>query len=451
MFGSISLVHGFLPPVLVVLALASLVLLLQRRSGVWKRQLLIGLPVTAAIVGVAAMLVDGLSLIPYQFPNSYYLWFGLVILGIVVSIVGWRPFGIGRRLLAGTSLVLTVSMAAMLVNAEYQYYPTVSSLFGVHAHEISAQEAQAAQQASDIHDAAQRQQAKAALEQARIALAGGNPEVTTHGATVQVTIPPTKSGFHARPAYIWLPPVWFTEPLRPLPVIELLAGVPGAPSDWTRAAFADKTASAYAQAHDGIAPILVMPDANGSVQADTECVDSPLGQAETYLTVDVPAYLRSTFGAETAPDSMAIGGLSAGGMCATMLALRHPTIYTAFGDYAGLTSPTVDEWVDPEATTNTLFGRSTAAYNAHDPLYLLAHNAYPTMGGWFEVGTADRDPLAAQQTLAPLAQQAGIATTAVEVPGAGHDFDLFAKAFADSLPFLTHRLGLTPAPAPAQA
>ena len=189
-----------------------------------------------------------------------------------------------------------------------------------------------------------------------------------------------------------------------------------------------------------------MPDSNGSDFADTECVDSPLGNAETYLTVDVPAFMRANFGASTAPDSMAVGGLSAGGMCATMLALRHPTLYGAFGDYAGLTSPTVGESVNPQATTRALFGGSTAAYQAHDPLHLLATGTYPGMGGWFEVGTGDGGPLAAQRELVPMAQQAGIDVHAVEVPGAGHTFSLFAQAFADSLPFLSCRLGMTPDP-----
>ena len=60
------------------------------------------------------------------------------------------------------------------------------------------------------------------MEQARIKLAGGNPDVTRQGATIQAKIPATESGFKAREAYIWLPPVWFTQPLRRLPEIRLL-------------------------------------------------------------------------------------------------------------------------------------------------------------------------------------------------------------------------------------
>lgn len=55
----------------------------------------------------------------------------------------------------------------------------------------------------------------------------------------------------------------------------LLHGTPGTPQDWIDGGQAAATADAYAAAHGGRAPILVMPDINGSIDADTECVDSP--------------------------------------------------------------------------------------------------------------------------------------------------------------------------------
>ncbi len=455
MFGSLSLVHGVLPIAIVVLAITSLVLLLAPRNRVWTRQLMIAVPVTVLVTGLVVVLVRAFSLIPYAFPDSFYVWFGLIVLSITLAIAGWRRFGIGRRVISGVALVLTIAMTLTLINGHYAYYPTVKSLFGVDAHHISQQQlaANAAETAAEARAAAaanaqQRAAARAALEQARIKAAGGHPMAAVRGATIQTPIPGAVSGFKARDAYIWLPPAWFTDPMKQLPVIELIAGAPGAPSDWIQGGLADQTASRFAQAHDGVAPIIVMPDSNGSDFTDTECVNSSLGNAETYLTVDVPAYVRTAFDASRAADSMAIGGLSAGGMCATMLALRHPTLYGTFADYAGLTSPTVGESVDPDATTQALFDGSSTAYQQHDPLYLLANNRYPHLAGWFEVGTDDGGPLAAQQTLVPLAQQAGITTQAVEVPGGTHSFALFAQAFADSLPFLSYRLGLTAAPAP---
>jgi S-formylglutathione hydrolase FrmB len=427
---SISLVRGALPPIIVGLGLGSLALSLRFKDTTWRRQLAIGIPVTAALVGIAALLVDGLALIPYQFPNSYYLWVGLTLLSFAFLVIGWRHFRNWRRVVSVLSVALTLSMAVTLINQHYQYYPTVGALVGKNAQDQISPEQLAAQ----------------AAQAAAAAKANDNEPVVMpkHGYTVQVPIPGTVSGFKARDAFIWVPPSWIANPTKPLPVIELIAGVPGSPADWTRGGFADQTAEKFADAHHGVAPIIVMPDANGSGFADTECVNSPRGQAETYLTVDVPAYMAAHYHADVS--KMAIGGLSAGGTCAVVLALRHPTQYTAFGDFAGLTSPTVDEEVAVWDTTQQLFGGSTAAYNAHDPLSLLKPGAYPKLGGWFEAGTADYGPLTAQQTLIPLSQAAGIATCSVEVPGGGHDFSTFAKAFADSLPWMSYRLGLTPMP-----
>jgi S-formylglutathione hydrolase FrmB len=63
------------------------------------------------------------------------------------------------------------------------------------------------------------------------------------------------------------------------------------------------------------------------------------------------------------------------------------------------------------------------------------------------VGSADGQPLAAQQALVPLAHRAGIDTCVKVVAGGQHDFDFWTQAFADSLPWLSWRLNLTPAPA----
>ena len=325
------LVKGAAPVVIVGLSLASLALTLRFADTTWRRQLAIGVPITAALVGIAALLVDGFAIIPYQFPNSYYLWVGLVVLAVVMGAIGWRRFRNWRRVVSVVSVVLTTATAMTLVNQHYQYYPTVGTVLGV-----DAQNQVAADKLEDI-----RQQYNGVLP--------------SHGVTVQVAIPGTVSGFKARHAEVWLPPAWIANRNIHLPVIELLAGVPGGPLDWTRAGFADQTAEKFANAHHGVAPIIVMPDANGSATGDTECVNSKRGQAETYLTVDVPRFVRKTYGAETSPGSMAIAGLSAGGMCSLMLALRHPDLYSTFADYAGLTSPTVGESIEPNETTQQLF------------------------------------------------------------------------------------------------
>jgi S-formylglutathione hydrolase FrmB len=188
-----------------------------------------------------------------------------------------------------------------------------------------------------------------------------------------------------------------------------------------------------------------MPDPDGYKTVDSECVNSRFGNAETYLVEDVPAFARARFNASTAPGSLAIGGLSAGGTCSVMLALRHPDVYPTFASFSGFASPqyestTLDETID------VLFGGSEDDFLAHDPVHLLENGTFPGLAGWFEVGDQDTEPLAAAHRLQPAAAKAGIATCILVRPG-GHDFDLWSQALQDAFPWLSWRLGLTPQPA----
>jgi len=186
-----------------------------------------------------------------------------------------------------------------------------------------------------------------------------------------------------------------------------------------------------------------MADENGDTLNDTECVDSKLGNVEQYLTVDVPAFIEKRFGAAATPQQWAIAGLSEGGMCALMLSLRNPDVYRTFGDYSGLVGPRSGDTNRPGTTVTDLFGGDRVAFAAHEPSLLLRTHSYPELGGWFEVGSLDSDPLAAQRLLVTQARAAGIDTCAVTIPGGEHTFQVWAQAFRDSLPWIAGRLGIT--------
>jgi S-formylglutathione hydrolase FrmB len=350
-------------------------------------------------------------------------WGFLVLLGVVTLLV---VVGLalllrrhrGRIVLGIVAVVLVLLNAAAGVNAWFDYYRTFGDVLGAPP--------------SD----------EVALAELLL-----RREVPANGIVAPMTIPPTASGFAARPALVYVPPAWFGRPRPKLPVVVLLHGTPGAPQDWLDGGQAAAASDAYAKAHGGRAPILVMPDVNGTVDADTECVDSPAGKAETYLTEDVPRFVQKTFRTQPTGKAWAVAGLSEGGSCALVLALRHPSLVSTFGDFSGLAGPRVgDTNADTASTVSGLFGGSQRAFAAHEPADLLTGRRFPSLGGWFEVGDADPEPLAAQTALVPKARAAGIETCAVVVPGGAHTFDVFSAAFADSLPFTAARLGLDPAP-----
>ena len=278
-----------------------------------------------------------------------------------LAAVGWRPSGWGLRSVSLGAVVVTLVMAATLINRHYAYFPTPAALFGeVAADHVPLSEVLHSSEHSSGHHVPWAQTAdevQGPVTQLAVA------SMRSHGAVVTVDLPAPRSGFAHRPSLVYLPPVWFAQPRPTLPVLMMLTGTPSLVSDWTRAAHADQIADEYAAAHHGWAPIMVFPDPNGSDLGDTECVDSPQGNAETYLSEDVPAAVVALFSA--APPRWAVAGLSEGGMCAALLTLRHPDVFSTFADFSGEGGPVVGH--DHKATMRLLFGGSLAAFRAHDP------------------------------------------------------------------------------------
>ncbi|HEV7861287.1 MAG TPA: alpha/beta hydrolase-fold protein, partial [Acidimicrobiia bacterium] len=330
------------------MAIATLAVGLASARGRWLRLVRLALGVGAGMAAVA-WLVARLELVDFTYPASFYVWVGLVVFAAGAAAIGWRRSGWWRRIVALSAVVVTFMMAATLINEHYAYFPTPAALFG----QVAIDEVPASH---IVH----------------LSATGRGTPARDHGAVITVDLPARISGFTHRDAVVYLPPVWFTQPRPALPVIMMLTGTPSLVSDWTRAARADQIADDYAADHHGWAPILVFPDPNGSDLGDTECVDSPQGQAETYLTRDVPADVVAQFG--SAPPQWAVAGLSEGGMCAALLTLRHPEVFSAFADFSGEPAPVVGH--DKAATMRLLFGGSQAARLAHDPLTLLGQRRY---------------------------------------------------------------------------
>jgi enterochelin esterase-like enzyme len=267
-------------------------------------------------------------------------------------------------------------------------------------------------------------------------VAAGPTPAAMHGVLAPLDVPSTVSGFPARQGTLYLPPAFFDSPPPTLPVIVMVGGTPGGPQDWPRAGFAAQTADAYATRHHGVAPILAFVDHNGSVLNDTECVDGPAGQAETFLAVDVPRYLSETLHIPRYPSRWAIAGFSEGGTCALELAVRHPDAYGTFVDIAGDWAPNVGSEPD---TLRELYGGDRAAMAAHDPANLLRPNRFRDLNGWFLTGASDGPHVDVAARLAAAARTAGIAVTRTVLPGA-HNWQLATGAFRTALGALTRQL-----------
>jgi S-formylglutathione hydrolase FrmB len=201
------------------------------------------------------------------------------------------------------------------------------------------------------------------------------------------------------------------------------------------------TFDAFARTHGGRAPLVVMPDINGARRQDTECVRTPSGgDVERYLTVDVPRWIAGHLPVTRNHRRWAIAGLSEGGTCAMMLALRHRREFAAFGDLSGLARPTVSDRDDPGRTVRVLFRGSTSDYDRHDPLWLLSHHRYPGLSGWLACGALDRSVRIDQQAVTALARRARITVREDVVPG-GHAWKVWRAELRKMLPWLWSLVG----------
>lgn len=262
------------------------------------------------------------------------------------------------------------------------------------------------------------------------------PAGTRPGGTLLArTIPGGSSRFVARRAWIWLPPVLRRRPRLRLPVLELLHGVPGGPPDWFTRGGARATLDAFAARHGGRAPIVVAPDINGTRRADTECVRTPYGaDLERYLSVVVPAWVEAHYPVATTR-RWAVTGISEGGTCSAMLALRNPSRYGLFGDFSGLARPTVGPTDDPATTIRVLFHGSRAAFDQHDPLWLMRHHRYPTLAGWVAYGVGDAKAQADAARMLAAGRDATLPMHEDAAPGR-HDWATWTAGFARMLPWL---------------
>jgi S-formylglutathione hydrolase FrmB len=343
-------------------------------------------------------------------------WWVPAAIGVLAVVVGSLVFlGRGHRVLLVTGGVFCLLLALLAigagVNVHFDYFRTLGEVFGQVPGGVSAAEVRAQERKG----------------------------VPAEGLVASQPIPGTVSGFDARDAQIYLPPAYFANPKPQLPVLMLFHGDPGQPTDWVEGGNIGDTADAYAKANDGQAPIIVMPDINGGVASDTECVDGTRGNAETYLTKDVHDAVIKLFSTATEPKQWAIGGLSEGGFCAFMLAVRHPDLWTTFVDLSGLNVP------NPDGTTaEKLLGGDKNAVAAYSPLLVLQqpNPAWPTLGGWFAVGAQDSASVVqAVKAGAAGAQQAGIQTQLKVDPG-DHSFYFWSAAMAEAFPWVVQRLGL---------
>jgi enterochelin esterase-like enzyme len=220
-----------------------------------------------------------------------------------------------------------------------------------------------------------------------------------------VLVPGHASGLTLR-MYVYLPAAYRSGRHR-YPVIEALHGYPGSPATWFRRLSVQSHLDQEIAAGRMAPTVVVFPYQTPQRLLDTECTNLRNGpQTETFLTQDVPHFVRSHYRVRTESAAWGLTGYSAGGYCSINLLLRHPRQYAAAASMSGYASPGIAIGDGSEKTAN-------------NPGWRLRRLPPPAVSLWLGWAGDDRQSARDSRLLAHLARPPLSVTTAVVAHG-GH-------------------------------
>ncbi|MET3922260.1 alpha/beta hydrolase-fold protein [Arthrobacter sp. UYEF20] len=331
----------------------------------------------------------------------------------------WRK---AAAIVAGLVFIVT---AALGINAGYGLNPTLGAMLGMN---------QTQHLALPKLNPAQQTQGGAALWQSWKPPAG----IPAAGRSGTVTIPADASGFHARDAYLYLPPAALVDNPPALPVIIMMMGQPGGPEQSKSAV---RELDALAQRNHGLAPIVLTVDQLGDPYRNPVCVDSAKGKVYTYVTTDVVNYIRKNFNVASGRTQWAVAGYSNGGECALSFAAKRPELFGSLLDISGELDPLVGS---VDNTVKTVFGGNKAAFTAEKPATILKAHKYSDNLAIFTSGALDSKYGPQGATAEADAKTAGMTTRRFVGDGVGHRGDAVDYGLKSGLPLLYQRFGLAP-------
>ena len=358
---------------------------------------------------------------------------GFLAVGFAVCILitarGWR------RILAALTVLLCLLSTGLRVDIIYGEFTTLGSLFSV----------------SLYPDYSGHKAARPTMSVAQWRFLASRGELPSHpsvGRSYSMRIPNSRSRFAARPADIYLPPAALSDKPPALPVFVLLAGQPGSPDRLFTAGAIPAMMDAYAAQHDGLAPVVVSPDQNGSSSHNSLCVDSPVyGKAETYLSSDVPAWIRAELPVANQPRQWAIGGFSQGGTCSTQLGARHPKVYGNMLPADGELEPTQGR---QEQMIRDYFDGDRKRFLAQVPARAMLERAPSRQLLFTAAGSNDKESQHNMMVIAKAANRAGMKVRAVITQGSGHDWHTVKTAWKPGLEWVGEAMGLGPMSRPIE-
>ena len=346
--------------------------------------------------------------------------FAAVALGVVNL---WRSRW-WRKVIAAVAVAVFLATAALEVNAGYGLNQTLGSLLGVDTGQFLT--------------LPRHRQTPVRADQSPLWQTWKPPAgMPATGRSGPVSIPATASGFHARDAYLYLPPAALVADPPPLPVIVMMMGQPGSP-DQDKSAVAEL--NSLALENHGLAPLFLTVDQLGDPYQNPLCVDSPSGHVYTYVTTDVVNFIHSKLNVAPGRDNWAVAGYSDGGECPLSFSAKRPDLFGSLLDVSGELEPLNGS---VQNTVNTVFRGNKAEFTAEEPANILKSHRYNDQLAIFTSGSLDTTFTPQAVAAAADAKAAGMTTYRFTGDNIGHRGDSVDYGLKTGLPLLYKRFGLT--------
>jgi S-formylglutathione hydrolase FrmB len=365
------------------------------------------------------------SAFPDELPFDVLAWVFTAVVALLLLLLRLPAGSWRRRTLDGVALLAVILLGAVQINAYFGLNRTVADLTGTALSRIPPLEQELTRQSGGTAQP----------------LSGWKPagDLPPDGALRTASIPAAASGLQTRDSYIYLPPAYFASNRPSLPVLVLVPGQPGGPADWLTGGSLQRRMDSFAAEHGGVAPVVVVVDPNGSQSANYLCMDSALAKADTYMSVDVPAWIAGNLDIDADHRHWAVGGFSFGATCAIQMGTRHPELYAGVLAFASEREPSLAK--ERQKTVDAAFNGDTGAFDAQVPLTLMSERQYPGSVAYFAAGATDPEFVANLRTLSAAAREAGFTVGADEVPRVGHSWDMLSPGLTKGLELLAAQWG----------
>ena len=168
------------------------------------------------------------------------------------------------------------------------------------------------------------------------------------------------------------------QPLNPkkYAFAEFLTGFPAEPEMWLKMLNLHEIAQTFNVNNPGRELVGIIPQVNIQGSVDLECmnISKKYLSAETWLAQDVKHYATTRLGLND--EKLGLAGVSTGGWCAAMLAIKHPDLYSGAVSIAGYYRPALPR-TDPQEIQDAMnikydLGPLEERLTETIPIYLMA-------------------------------------------------------------------------------